>query len=45
MGYGRRARPRGRGSRGALDEAVRLYERKGNVVSAAKARSFLAELA
>jgi DNA-binding SARP family transcriptional activator len=29
----------------ALAEAVRLYERKGNVVSAAKARSFLAELA
>jgi len=29
----------------AVDEAVRVFERKGNVVSAAKARTLLAELA
>jgi hypothetical protein len=28
----------------ALEEAVRLFEHKGNVVSAAKARALLAEL-
>jgi hypothetical protein len=35
---------RGEEAAGALEEAIALYERKGNVVSAARAKALLGEL-
>ena len=46
LGPGRGAAPHGRPAEAAdaLEEAVALYERKGNVVSAASTQALLAEL-